>query len=457
MTGKAKFDEKILLRSRSRTCLILTLAVLAHAVYAEQSGPVPAPDAPSAGVNQAIFTINNAWMMVATLLVFVMHLGFATVEAGLNRAKNAVNILFKNTTIPAIGLITYAVIGFGLMYPADHWWVGKLLGFAGFGIGTGPEGVTSAYNPGYTYWTDFLFQAMFAATAATIVSGAVCERIRLVSFLIFSTIYVALVYPWIGSWAWGGGWLKSLGFHDFAGSTLVHSVGGWAALVGAIMVGPRSGKYVNGTVNPIMGHNLPLVTIGAFLLWLGWFGFNGGSVLSADPGAVSYVLVTTNLAAAAGAIGSMVTSWILQTKPDLTMVLNGILAGLVGITAGADVVSVPAAILIGLVAGIFVVLSVLFWDRLRVDDPVGAVSVHLVCGIWGTLATGIFGRDQAVLPQLIGIVAVGVTCLLTSGLIFAALRMTLGLRVSREEEILGLDLHEHGMEAYPDFQSFLTK
>lgn len=410
-----------------------------------------------ASISDEMFTVNNTWMMVATFLVFIMHLGFATVESGFCRAKNTVNILFKNTLIPAIGLLTYALIGFNLMYPGDSWVLGKYFGFSGFGISTDEAGITSAYNPGYTYWTDFLFQGMFAATAATIVSGAVCERIKVSSFLIFSTIYVALVYPIAGSWKWGGGWLDDMGFHDFAGSTLVHSVGGWGALVGAIMLGPRLGKYVNGGIKPIMGHNMPLVTIGVFLLWLGWFGFNGGSVLSADPGGVSFVLVTTSIAASAGAVGAMMTSWIIQKKPDLTMVLNGVLAGLVGITAGADVVSVSASVIIGLVAGIIVVLSVLGFDRLKVDDPVGAISVHLVCGIWGTLATGIWGTDKSFLVQLIGVIAYGVFCVVCAVILFGILKATMGIRVSREEEILGLDVGEHGMEAYPDFQGFLTK
>jgi len=404
------------------------------------------------------FTVNNTWMMVATFLVFIMHLGFATVETGLTRAKNSVNILFKNTLIPAIGLLTYALIGFNLMYPGfDPNGGFEWFGFAGFGLSLPEGGGTSAYNVGYTYWTDFLFQGMFAATAATIVSGAVCERIKLHSFLIFSMIYVALVYPWVGSWKWGYGWLHDLGFHDFAGSTLVHSVGGWAALAGAILVGPRFGKYVGGKIRPIMGHSLPLVVIGVFLLWLGWFGFNGGSVLSADPALVSYVLVTTSLAASAGVVGAMLTSWMVQKKPDLSMVLNGCLAGLVGITAGADVVSVPAAVIIGTIAGVLVVLSVLFFDKIRIDDPVGAISVHLMCGIWGTLAAGIWGAGKSLGVQALGVLACGVTCFGAALAIFGALKATLGLRVTREEEIGGLDVGEHGMEAYPDFQGFVTK
>ncbi|MBN2685621.1 MAG: ammonium transporter [Pontiellaceae bacterium] len=426
---------------------------------------VMAEEAAEPAVSQEMFTINNTWMMVATFLVFVMHLGFAMVETGLTRAKNSVNILFKNTAIPAIGLLTYALIGFNLMYPGDSWIMGKFFGFAGFGIGTDAAGVTSAYNVGYTYWTDFLFQGMFAATAATIVSGAVAGRVKLGPFLGFSAIYVALVYPFVGSWKWGGGWLAEKGFHDFAGSTLVHSVGGWGALAGIILLGPRIGKYVNGKVKAIMGHNMPLLTIGVFLLWLGWFGFNGGSVLSADPGAVSYVLVTTCLAAAAGIMGSMLVSWIVQKKPDLTMVLNGCLAGLVGITAGADVVSVPASIIIGLICGGVAVVSVMAFDRMKLDDPVGATTVHLVCGILGTLFVGIFasgtvvGEGEAAYTislgaQLLGIVSYAVVCFPAAFVIFFILKKTVGIRVSKEEELKGLDLGEHGMEAYHGFQFF---
>jgi ammonium transporter, Amt family len=277
------------------------------------------------------------------------------------------------------------------------------------------------------------------------------------SFLLFSTIYVAIGYPIAGSWVWGGGWLADLNFKDFAGSTLVHSVGGWGALAGVLLLGPRLGKYTNGGIRPIMGHNMPMVVTGVFLLWLGWFGFNGGSVLSADAGAVSYVLVTTSLAAAAGIVTSMLTSWGIQKKPDLTMVLNGCLAGLVGITAGADVVSVRSAVIIGGIAGILVVLSVMALDKIRIDDPVGAISVHLVCGIWGTLAVGLFSSEFALGVQALGVLAYAVFCFPLCLAIFAILKATLGLRVSRAEEIGGLDVGEHGMEAYPDFQGFLTK
>lgn len=448
------------------------LGLLGGTALAEDAAALaesPEVSAGAPGISVEMFRANNLWMLVATFLVFTMHLGFATLEAGLTRAKNTVNILFKNTLIVAIGLLTYALLGFSLMYPGESSWIlGKVLGFAGLGVGTDAAGLTSAYNPGYTYWTDFMFQGMFAATAATIVSGAVAERVKLHSFLIFSVIYVMFVYPIVGSWGWGGGWLKSLNFHDFAGSTFVHSVGGWAALAGVISLGPRLGKYVNGSPKPIMGHSMPLATIGVFLLWLGWFGFNGGSVLSAEPGAVSYVYATTTLAAAAGIVTAMLTSWTLQKKPDLSMVLNGCLAGLVGITAPADIVSIPAAVLIGAVAGVLVVFAVLTFDRLKLDDPVGALSVHLVCGVWGTLAVGLFGKfaweNGAMVPasyslgsQLVGIISTGAVCFPAALLIFTVLKHTLGLRVSADEELRGLDLGEHGMEAYGGFQVFTTQ
>jgi len=400
-----------------------------------------------------MFTINNVWMMISIFLVFIMHLGFGTLEAGLTRSKNTINIMFKNVMIVSIGLLTYAIMGFNLMYPGAEF-AGDFMGFAGFGISLPENGLTPEYNVGYTYWTDFLFQAMFAATAATIVSGAVAERIKLNSFLIFSVIYVGVVYPMTGMWKWGGGFLDELGFYDFAGSTLVHSVGGWAALVAVILLGPRIGKY-NGVSKAIEGHSIPMAFIGVFLLWFGWFGFNGGSVLSADAGSVSLVLVTTSLAAAAGAISAFFTSYALFKSYDITMVLNGILAGLVGITAGADLMSVTDAIWIGLIAGVLIVLAIMALDKLRLDDPVGAIAVHLVNGIWGTLAVGIFG-SKAGLTQLgnqaIGILAIGAFCVTTSFIILFTLKKTIGLRVSEIEEIDGLDIHEHGMSAYPDFR-----
>lgn len=401
-----------------------------------------------------LFTINNLWMMIATALVFIMHLGFASLEAGLTRSKNTVNILFKNSVIPAIGLLTYAIIGFSLMYPGESF-AGGFIGFTGLWIDAGISGLTPDYNPAYTYWTDFLFQGMFAATAATIVSGAVAERIKLSSFLLFSTLFVGIAYPITGMWKWGGGFLHTLGFYDFAGSTLVHSVGGWGALTGVIFLGPRIGKFAKGRINPIPGHSIPLAAIGVFLLWLGWFGFNGGSVLSADPGGVSLVLVNTSLAAASGAIGAMFVSWFYFKKPDVTMVLNGILAGLVGITAGADVMTPLHAMIVGFIAGFIVVFSVVFFDRIKIDDPVGALSVHLVCGIWGTLAVGIFGSLSGWMQlwyQFVGIAAVGVFTLIFTGVIWGVLKATMGIRVNEVEEREGLDFGEHGMESYPDFE-----
>ena len=382
-----------------------------------------------------------------------MHLGFAALETGLTRAKNTVNILFKNTSIVAIGLLTYALCGFSLMYPGDFI-LGNWLGFAGFGLNPGENWNTPSYNVGYTYYTDFIFQAMFAATAATIVSGAVAERVKLSSFLLFSTLYVAIIYPIAGSWKWGGGWLDQLGFYDFAGSTLVHGVGGWAALVGAYVLGPRIGKYTRKGAHPIKGHNMPLTAIGVFLLWFGWYGFNGGSVLSANPGAVSTVFVTTTLSAAGGVIGSMILSWYLSNKPDLSMILNGSLAGLVGITAGADVIDPATSILVGLISGLLVVSSVLYLDSQKIDDPVGAISVHLICGLWGTLAVGIFSTDHSISIQLLGVLSYGVFCLASSILIFYLIDKLLGLRVDEQEEIVGLDISEHEMEAYAGFQIF---
>ncbi len=402
-------------------------------------------------MNEALFTANNVWMLVATVLVFIMHLGFASLEAGFVQKKNTVNILFKNAMIIAIGLLTYYFVGFNLMYPGYN--EGGLIAFSGFGLSM-PEGAAGAIDyadGGYTYYTDFIFQAMFAATAATIVSGAVAERIKLEAFLIFATIFVAIFYPITGFWKWGKGWLETAGFHDFAGSTIVHAVGGFAALAAVIVLGPRSGKYTKTGIRPIPGHSMPLAAVGVFLLWFGWFGFNGGSVLSADPVAVSLVFVTTSLAAAAGAIGAFFTSFMLFKSHDLSMVLNGILGGLVGITAGADVMSPGAAIIIGLIAGVIIPFSVVFFDRRKIDDPVGATSVHLACGVWGTLAVGIFGSKAGwgqLWVQLYGVAAVGAFAFTTAFGLMYLLKKTVGIRVPREYEERGLDISEHEMHAY---------
>lgn len=405
-------------------------------------------------------TINNVWMMICTALVFFMHLGFAFLEIGLTRQKNTINILFKNIFIITIGLLLYYLIGFNLMYPGFSKEAIGILSFSGFGLEAPllKDGTLDlSYNNGYTYWTDFLFQGMFAATAATIVSGAVAERMKLGPFIVFTILYVGLIYPIAGSWKWGDGFLNRLStpFYDFAGSTLVHSVGGWAALVAVFLLGPRIGKFKKGKPQAIPGHNIPIATAGVLILWLGWFGFNGGSVLSANPSATSITLVTTCLAAASGGFLAFITSTILYKGYDLTMYLNGILGGLVGITAGADQMSPTDAILIGAISGIIVVLAVSFIDRIKLDDPVGAIAVHLVCGIWGTLAVGIFGKLASInqfISQLIGITSYTTLCVISSFIIIYLLKRTVGIRVSEKEELEGLDKYEHGVNSYPDFR-----
>ena len=405
-----------------------------------------------------LLTINNVWMMICTALVFFMHLGFAFLEIGLTRQKNTINILFKNIFIITVGLLLYCLVGFNLMYPGFEEGSSGFFGFAGFGI-TAPEGgMTAAYaDGGYTWWTDFLFQGMFAATAATIVSGAVAERIKIFPFMIFVIVYVGIIYPLAGSWKWGGGFLdmRETPFYDFAGSTLVHSVGGWAALVAVWLLGSRIGKFKNGKAMAIPGHNIPLATAGVLILWLGWFGFNGGSVLSADPELTSLTLVTTCLAAAAGGVVSFLVSTAMYKNLDLTMYLNGILGGLVSITAGADQMSPTDAILIGSVGGAIIVFAVAFVDKIRLDDPVGAIAVHLICGIWGTLAVGIFGAlagvDQLI-SQFVGVASYAAICIASSFIILFVLKKTVGIRVSEKEELEGLDGFEHGMDAYADFR-----
>ena len=408
-------------------------------------------------MENTLFTVNNVWMMICTALVFLMHLGFSLLEIGLTRQKNTINILFKNVFIISIGMVLYALVGFNLMYPGTFM-AGVLPNYFIdlFGLSIPENGLTVEYaNGGYTYWTDFLFQGMFAATAATIVSGAVAERVKLGAFMIFTIIYVGIVYPIAGSWKWGAGWLDNLGFYDFAGSTLVHSVGGWAALVAVWLLGARIGKFKkDGSIGVIPGHNMPFATAGVFLLWLGWFGFNGGSVLSANPAATSLVLVTTCLAAATGGLSAFLVSLLKYKQYDLSMFLNGILGGLVGITAGADVMSVTDAIIIGAIAGVLIVVGVAFIDKLKLDDPVGAIAVHLICGIWGTLAVGIFGKLagwEQLGNQFIGVISIGAFCIVSSYIIIKTLKVTTGIRVSKIEEQEGLDMHEHGMDAYPDF------
>ena len=433
--------------------------------FAQDAAPA-AEASESISTEMIMWTLNNLWIMLAGALVFIMHLGFASLESGLTQSKNTVNILFKNTMIICIGILTYALLGFNVMYPGDF---NGFLSFAAVSnfITINPAdaeavaaNLTPAYNEGYTWYTDFFFQAMFAATAATIVSGAVAGRIKLSSFLLFITFLVGLSYPITGAWHWGAGFLnpgegslfQGSNFYDFAGSTVVHSVGGWAALVMAALLGPRLGKYKNGVVHAIPGSNMPLAAIGVFLLWFGWFGFNGGSVLSADAASVSLVLVTTSMAAAAGGFTAGMVSWLRDKKPDLSMGLNGILAGLVGITAGADQMAIWEAVVIGAIAGALVYFAVITIDQIiKVDDPVGAISVHLVCGIWGTLAVGIFGQlagwEQFVC-QLIGIGCIGLFTVAFAFAVALPIKQFLGLRVDESEEVEGLDIGEHGTEAY---------
>ena len=406
------------------------------------------------------FTTSMLWTVIAAAMVFIMHLGFATLEAGLTQKKNTVNILFKNVWIISVGLLTYAAVGFNTHYPGD---------FNGFFSIGGPIGDLNAEGGdtfGYgglglamTGYGDFIFQAMFAATAATIVSGAVAERIKLSFFMIYSTILVAVGYTVAGSWHWGGGFLSTLGgddgiaFKDFAGSTVVHGFGGAAALAAVIVLGPRAGKYSANGVKPILGHSMPLAAVGVFLLFFGWFGFNGGSVLSADPGPLGLVFTTTALAAAAGGISSIVISMVILKKPDLSMALNGLLAGLVSITAGADVVGPWGAVVMGAIGGVIVVFSILFLDKAKIDDPVGAISVHGVVGIWGTISLVFFateGNEFSLVSQVIGVVAVYGFAFVFSLILCIIGKAAMGIRVSQEEEAEGLDVAEHGAPAYTD-------
>lgn len=401
--------------------------------------------------------LNIVWTLVAACLVFFMQAGFALVEAGFTRAKNACNIIMKNVMDFSVGTIAWFVCGFGIMFAAGNGFFGTETGFFGTGI--------DAIN-GDLGWTFWIFQCVFAGTAATIVSGAMAERTKFVSYLAYSVLICGLIYPVSGHWIWGGGWLEERGFMDFAGSTVVHSVGAWLALAGAITLGARLGKYgPDGKSRAIPGHNIPLAALGVFILWFGWFGFNAGSTTE-GVAAIGYIAAMTALAAAAGAILSMFTAWIRFGKPDITMTLNGVLAGLVGITAGCDSVTPIGAIIIGAVAGILVVLSVEILDKvLKIDDPVGAVSVHGVCGAWGTLALVFFQAAPAedysttgqLWVQLQGVVAVFLWAFVCGLVLFNVIKMVIGLRTSKEEEIRGLDIDEHGNEAYEGFQIFASK
>ena len=412
-------------------------------------------DAPET-IDEVKVVLDSIFLLIASVLVIFMNAGFGMLETGFCRQKNAVNILSKNLIVFAIATIAYWAIGYALMYGEGSGFIG-LQGFffngdpAPYGNDPYPEAVPEAIS--------FLFQVAFAATAATIVSGAVAERIKFDAFLIFSFLLVAVSYAITGHWVWDGGWLSELNFSDFAGSTVVHSVGGWAALVGAAFLGPRLGKYENGQPRAIPGHNMSIATLGCLILWIGWFGFNPGSELAATAN-VPYIAVTTNLAAAAGGITATFTAWAKDGKPDLSMIINGILAGLVGITAGCAAVSYWGAVVIGAIAGVIVVFSVAFFDSIKIDDPVGAISVHLVNGVWGTLAVGLLATDGGLfygggpaqlIAQIIGILAIGAFTVIFSVVAWGILSATIGIRVTQEEEIEGLDIGEHGMEAYAGF------
>jgi Amt family ammonium transporter len=483
--------------------LAVTLGFLLSASYAQDAAPAeapkveaPAPGAPAAeakkedpGAKPAQFTqglleqiggakvaADTMWTLIAGMLVFFMNLGFASVESGLCRAKNTATILAKNFIVFAASSIAFLVLGWGLMFGDGNPFFGtEGLWFVGGAdnspaMGDAYKGVYGSLNwTGVPLWTKFFFQLVFAGTAATIVSGAVAERIKFGAFYIFTFLMVGIIYPITGHWIWGGGWAAKLGMFDFAGSTVVHSVGGWAALAGIIVLGPRIGKYSkDGKVLPIPGHSMTSATIGVFVLWFGWFGFNPGSTMAADAAAIGRIAVATNTAAAAAAIAASITAWLLLGKPDLSMMLNGALAGLVAITAPCAFVSISSSLIIGLIAGFLVVVSVLFFDKVKIDDPVGATSVHLVCGVFGTLAVGLFAQAEftpnttgnglffgggagLLMAQLAGVVGVGAFVFVVALIFWKIIAATVGIRVSAEEEIEGLDIGEHGNVAYPDF------
>jgi Amt family ammonium transporter len=423
---------------------------------------------------------DTVWTLITAFLVFWMNAGFALVESGMCRVKNAVNILSKNFIVFALSSLSFYVIGWGLMFGNGNGFMGLeglwLIGGADNSPATGDAymGVYSAINwTGIPLYAKFFFQLVFAGTAATIVSGCVAERIKYLSFILFSLLLVGIAYPITGHWIWGGGWLAQRGFWDFAGSTVVHTVGGVAGLAGILLLGPRIGKYkADGSVNAIPGHNMTSATLGCLILWLGWFGFNPGSTMAADPGAISHIVVTTNMAAAMGLLAATATAWIMLGKPDLGMTINGCLAGLVAITAPCAYVSVGSSVIIGGISGVIVVLAVLFFDKVKIDDPVGALAVHLANGVFGTLCVGLFAQDKItgvatgnglffgggtalLTTQIIGSASVIAFTLAISLVFWGLIKATMGLRVSAEEEVNGLDIGEHGMEAYAGFQTTL--
>jgi ammonium transporter, Amt family len=477
-----------------QACLPLALAIVLIWNFAAVAQTAPPPD-PVKMAQELKVGLDTAWVMITAMLVIFMNAGFCMLEAGMCRQKNAVNVLAKNLIVFALASIAFWSIGFGLMFSDGNGFIGSSGGFFLSGADNSPamgadyKGIFSSLNwTGVPLAAKFLFQLAFAGTAATIVSGAVAERIKFVDFLIFSLLFIGIAYPITGHWIWGGGWLYKQGFYDFAGSTVVHTMGGVGALFGAIFLGPRLGRYKSdGSVTAMPGHNMSIATLGCLILWLGWFGFNPGSTMGVGNGtAIAHIALTTNTGGAFGGIVATIVAWVVLGKPDLSMVINGILAGLVAVTAPCAFITLPAAAVIGSVAGVLVVFAVGFFDKLKIDDPVGAVSVHLVNGVWGTIALGLFavGKNNpafkdhpalsfltvngvdAVAPnaglfygggfgqlgvQLLGVLSVIAMTAVLSAIFWGVLKATLGIRVSEHEEIEGLDISEHGMEAYPGF------
>lgn len=445
------------------TALIPTLLglILAAAPALAEDAPKPPPT-----IENVATAVDTVWVLVTAFLVFFMQAGFACVEAGFTRAKNTCNILAKNFIDFCVSSLMFFLIGYAIMFGKGN----DIIGWTGFGLSgaENPSGV-----PLYTYW---LFQAVFAGTAATIVSGSMAERTKFIAYLLYTFVISAIIYPVIGHWTWGGGWLSAMGFADFAGSTVVHATGGWIALVGALLLGPRIGKYSpDGKAKAIAGHNIPLAALGVMILWFGWFGFNPGSTLGAtgaNTEAIGLIALNTNLAAAAGGLFGMLTIWMIYGKPDVSMLFNGILAGLVAITASCAYVSPAAAIVIGAIGGVLVVMGVLLLDKLHIDDPVGAVPVHAFNGTWGTIAVGIWGQKALGLSndgllhgggfgqlgvQILGTLSCAAYAIVSMTVIFLIIKAIVGLRVNPEEELRGLDIDEHGMEGYSDFQIFTTR
>ncbi|MBW4442413.1 MAG: ammonium transporter [Plectolyngbya sp. WJT66-NPBG17] len=457
----------------------ITVAIVGLWSYAAVAQTPPTVESVATATAELKIGIDTMWVMIAGFLVFFMNAGFCMLETGMCRQKNAVNVLAKNLIVFALSTVAFWAIGFGLMFSNGNGWIGTSGGFFLTGadnspaIGDAYQGIFKAISwTGVPLAAKFFFQLVFAGTAATIVSGAVAERIKFVDFLLFSLLLIGIAYPITGHWIWGGGWLATLGFYDFAGSTVVHAVGGWAALMGAAFLGGRIGKYnADKSANAIPPHNLSIATLGALILWLGWFGFNPGSTMGVGNGSlIAHIALTTNAGGAFGAIAATIVAWAVLGKPDLSMTINGLLAGLVAVTASCAFISVPSAAIIGAIGGTLVVFAVSFFDKLNIDDPVGAIAVHLVNGVWGTIALGLFSQADAfgaapapklgllfgggieqLWYQLIGTLTVGGFTVAISSVFWILLKSTLGIRVTAEEELEGLDISEHGMEAYAGF------